>query len=76
MTARAFLLPLPSLPAKRLRPARIRVDGVEWLQSSLGDGSFAFQAACPSCKRRLLTGFFRVQPAAVHCMCGRWHRLP
>jgi hypothetical protein len=76
MTARAMLLSFPPLSAKRLRPARIRVDGVEWLQTSLGDGSFAFQAACPACKRRLLTGFLRVQPAAVHCACGRWARLP
>jgi hypothetical protein len=76
MTARSLLLSLPILPARRLRPARVRVEGVEWLQTSLGDGSFAFQGACPSCKRRLLTGFLRVQPAAVHCACGRWVRLP
>jgi hypothetical protein len=76
MTARSLVMLFPPAPAKRLRPAHIRVEGVEWMQSSLGDGSFSFQAFCPSCRRRLFTGYLRVQPHAVHCACGRWVRLP
>jgi hypothetical protein len=76
MTARALLLPIPQQPAKRLAPAQLIVEGVVWLRSSLGDGSYGYQGFCPTCRHRLMTGFLRVQPSAVQCTCGRWVRLP
>lgn len=66
----------PALPTPRMPTELAAVDGVKWKRTSLGDGSFSFEADCPTCFKRMGTGFLRVQPSAVHCKCGRWLKLP